>query len=207
MQEKYLFKIKKEGKIFLYSKKEFEDLMEITYLPNLRFDSVKILNKVKKICISAEKEGYLTKENIWFGAYYEKEIKSHSIPDLYIKWIDNIKEFGIFANKDFKIRSFLGEYTGNVRKYKKIIKELQQKPLGILLITFIFYSKIGDKRFFSKSFYLQEKLDYETLYKHIQFVYDLFSGKIEIQRDTESQIQYQVDEEKEIQLTISYFYQ
>ncbi|KKL47714.1 hypothetical protein LCGC14_2332810, partial [marine sediment metagenome] len=53
MQEKYLFKVKKENKIFLYSKKEFEDLMEITYLPNLKFDSSKILIKVKKICISA----------------------------------------------------------------------------------------------------------------------------------------------------------
>ncbi|HEU64063.1 MAG: hypothetical protein KR126chlam4_00130 [Candidatus Anoxychlamydiales bacterium] len=123
MQEKYLFKVKKENKIFLYSKKEFEDLMEITYLPNLKFDSSKILNKVKKICISAGKDGYLTKENIWFGTYYEKEIKSHVIPDVYIKWIDNIKEFGIFANKDFKIRAFLGEYTGNVRKYKKIIDD------------------------------------------------------------------------------------
>lgn len=123
MQVKYLFKIKKDSRTFLYTKNEFEKLMEIQYLPFLRFDSEKILKKVNKLCIKAGKDGLLTKENIWFGTYYEKEITSHAIADVYVKWIDAIKEFGLFANKDLAVRTFLGEYTGNVRKYRKIIDD------------------------------------------------------------------------------------
>ncbi|NGX27914.1 MAG: hypothetical protein K940chlam1_00086 [Candidatus Anoxychlamydiales bacterium] len=123
MKDDYLFKIKRDGKVFVYTKKEFEDLLEIKYIPTLHFDTPRILKKINKICIKAGREGLLTKENIWFGTYYEKEIKAHFIPDVYIKWIDSTKEYGLFANKDFKIREFLGEYTGNVRKYRKIMDD------------------------------------------------------------------------------------
>ena len=123
MKDKYLFKIKQKSKVFLYTKKEFENLLEVKYIPTLLFETPKILKKINKLCIKAGREGLLTKENIWFGTYYEKEIKSHFIPDVYIKWIDSIKEFGLFANKDFKVREFLGEYTGTVRKYQKIMDD------------------------------------------------------------------------------------
>jgi len=123
MENQYLFKIKRESKVFLYTKNEFENLLEIKYIPNLHFDTPSILKKINKLCIQAAREGLMTKENIWFGTYYEKEIKSHFIPDVYIRWIDSTKEFGLFANKDFKAREFLGEYTGNVKKHRKIMDD------------------------------------------------------------------------------------
>jgi SET domain-containing protein len=123
MEKKYLFKLKKGNKFFLYNKKQFEEFLEIEYAPALNFDSLKIEKKVKKLCIKAGKDGLLTKENIWFGCYYEKEIQSHFIPDVYVKWINDVKEYGLFANRDFSLNSFLGEYTGTVRKYKKIIDD------------------------------------------------------------------------------------
>lgn len=123
MQKQYLFKIKKDNKIILYTKKQLEDLLEIEFLPKLCFDTPKIELKVNKLCIKAGREGLLTKENVWFGCYYENEIKTHFIPNVYIKWIDNIKEFGLFANQDFKANAYLGEYTGNIKKYVKIIDD------------------------------------------------------------------------------------
>ncbi len=123
MQKQYLFKIKKESEFLLYTKKQFEDLLEIEYASQLCFDNTKIEEKVKKLCVKAGKEGLLTKENIWFGYYYENEIKSHFIPNVYLKWIDTIKEYGLFANAQFHANAFLGEYTGNIRKYKKIIDD------------------------------------------------------------------------------------
>lgn len=123
MQKRYLFKIKKIDKIFLYTKQQFEKFFEIEYSAKLDFDNPRIENKIKKLCIKAGKEGLLTRSNIWYGYYYENEIKSHFIPDIYIKWIDTVKEFGLFANRNFLANAFLGEYTGNVRKYKKIIDD------------------------------------------------------------------------------------
>jgi len=123
MEKQYLFKIKKDNKLFLYTKKQFEDLLEIEYTLKLCFDNLKIKNKIKKLCVKAGNEGLLTKENIWFGHYYENEIKTHFIPNVYIKWINSVKEFGLFANTNFFENAFLGEYTGNVKKYKKIIDD------------------------------------------------------------------------------------
>lgn len=123
MEKKFLFKIKKDNEIQLFTKAELENFLEIEYAAELTFDSPKIKEKVRKLCLKAGSEGLLTKENLWFGYYYENEIKSHFIPDVYIKWIDRVKEFGLFANRDFPINAFLGEYTGNIRKYKKIIDD------------------------------------------------------------------------------------
>jgi uncharacterized protein len=123
MEEKQLFKIKKDSTVFLYTKKQLEELLEIEYLFSLEFDTLKIKEHVNKLCLSAGKDGYLSKENVWFGHYYEKEIKSHFVPEVYIKWIDPYKEYGLFANEDLPNRTFLGEYTGTIRKYRKIIDD------------------------------------------------------------------------------------
>ena len=123
MQKQYLFKIKKNDKTILCNKEQLESILEIRYCCKLSFDSEKIEKKVKKLCIQAGKDGCLTKENIWFGLYYENEINAHFIPDVYIKWIDLVKEYGLFANTDFRPNAFLGEYTGNIRKCNKIIDD------------------------------------------------------------------------------------
>jgi len=193
MQKEQLFKVKKDGKIFLFSKKEFEDLMEIKYLFSLTFESDKILNKVKKMCLSAGKCGYLTKENIWFGTYYEKEINSHLIPDVYIKWIDQAKEYGIFASKDIKIRTFLGEYTGNVRKYKKIIDDknpyLFEYSIGYKKTSFTIDAReMGSLiRFVNHSF----KPNVEPLSVYLDGkVHIIFRTKREIKKDEELTYNY-----------------
>ncbi|MFA6118904.1 MAG: SET domain-containing protein [Parachlamydiales bacterium] len=121
MIEKYTFKIKKENIVFSYTKKQLEDLLEIEYLTSLKFESAKICSNVQKLCLNAARNGYLNKENVWFGCFYEKEISTHFVPDVYIKWIDPIKEYGLFANSDLPNRAYLGEYTGVIKKYNRLI--------------------------------------------------------------------------------------
>lgn len=123
MQKQYLFKLYKDNEIFLYTKKQLEDLLEIEYASKLYFDNAKIEKKIKELCSKAVRQGLLTKENFWYGYYYENEIRSHFIPNVYIKWIDDVKEYGLFANAAFRPNVFLGEYTGNIRKYKKIMDD------------------------------------------------------------------------------------
>lgn len=123
MSDKYLFKVKKKEKFYYYTKKQFEKIFGIEYLPKLDFDTSKILKKIEKTCVKYARTGLLSKRNIWFGLYYEKEIKFHYFFDIYLKWIDRFKEFGLFAAKDLRKNTFLGEYTGNIRKYKKIIDD------------------------------------------------------------------------------------
>ena len=119
MKKKHIFKIKEKDQIVSLSEEEFENFMEVEYLHNLSFDTTKILKKINKMCITAGRDGNLTRENIWHGCYYESEIKNHVVADVYLKWINETKEYGLFADNDFKSISFIGEYTGVVRKFKK----------------------------------------------------------------------------------------
>ena len=123
MDSNFHLKVERNGKIDLLTHAEFEKLFEVKYLFNLSFQTFTILNKVNKLCIRAGKDGYITKENIWYGVYYENEIKKSCSQDLYLKWIDDIKEWGLFAKSDMPARTFVGEYTGIVRKYKKRIDD------------------------------------------------------------------------------------
>ncbi len=123
MKEKTYFKILIDGKIRTITKKQLEDLVEIDYLPSLTFDKLQIKEKIEKKCMQAARYGYMQKEHLWFGAYYEKEIINHIIPDVYLKWIDPIKEYGLYACKDIKKHTFMGEYTGIIRRYKNKIDD------------------------------------------------------------------------------------
>src|SRR3972149_12140299 len=123
MNSDFHLKVERNGKIDHLNHAEFEKLFEVKYLFNLSFQTFTILNKVNKLCIRAGKDGYITKENIWYGVYYENEIKKSASQDLYLKWIDDIKEWGLFAKSDMPARTFVGEYTGIVRKYKKRIDD------------------------------------------------------------------------------------
>ena len=123
MNSKYIFQIKKDNSIERVNLEDFEKIFEIKYLPFLKIEDQKLLKKIDKMCVNAGRNGDLTKENIWFGHFYERELKEHFISDVYVKWINEIKEYGLFANKDFKNLSYIGEYTGCVRKYIKKIDD------------------------------------------------------------------------------------
>ncbi|MBN2479461.1 MAG: SET domain-containing protein-lysine N-methyltransferase [Parachlamydiales bacterium] len=123
MQKSPLFKIQLEDEIKEYTQQEFEKILEVKYLDRLSFETMSLLNKIHKMTLKAGREGNLTKEQLWFGKYYENEILNNHIPDVYVKWINETKEFGLFANKNLPIRSYMGEYTGIVRKYNKKIDD------------------------------------------------------------------------------------
>ncbi len=118
-----LFKIEKEGKIFTYIKEQFEKTVEVEYLPSLEFEKNSYLKKIKKYCKKAELMNFFSKEQLWLGSYYHKELKSGFIPNVIVKWIDPIMEYGLFANQDFEKGAFLGEYTGIIKKYRPIIDD------------------------------------------------------------------------------------
>ncbi|NGX56997.1 MAG: hypothetical protein K1060chlam5_01253 [Candidatus Anoxychlamydiales bacterium] len=117
------FKIEKNNKLYSLSKKELEDFLEIEYITNLKFEKFSYFENIKKRCANAAKEGYISKEILWHGIFYEKEISTNTHLDLLIKWINPIKEYGLFASNDLKKRTFIGEYLGLVRKYNKKIDD------------------------------------------------------------------------------------
>jgi len=60
-----------------------------------------------------------SKEAVWLGTYFRKEILSHHLPEVSVRWIDERMGWGVFAERNFKAMEFIAEYTGVVRKRKR----------------------------------------------------------------------------------------
>jgi uncharacterized protein len=118
LQDRY-FLLEKGGVLEKLSVREFEKRMEIQYLPYLKVSKYSILKKIVKNCRKALKQGLITREQKWQGSYYSKEIFSHYEADCTVRWIDDVYGYGLFSNQQIKKRSFVGKYTGLLRKYKK----------------------------------------------------------------------------------------
>lgn len=106
--------ISKNGNDRFLTVPEFEALTGSSFIPRLDFDPdalQKILRETQKI----HKKGDLTKEQLWLGCYYKKEIESVVFPKVTIRWVNDSIGWGVFAAKNFKPREFIIEYTGKVR--------------------------------------------------------------------------------------------
>jgi hypothetical protein len=115
--------IEKSGCLERWPISQLETEMEIEYLPHLVFDHVRSLNHVLKICKKANKQEYVTGQMAWWGIYHQELLKSHAIAPVYLKYIDSIMEWGLFAYQDLPENCFIGEYTGTITKYKHSIHD------------------------------------------------------------------------------------
>lgn len=85
----------------------------------LEFSDEKVAKRVRKQCEKALKKGWFDRRQKWLGIFHAKEIESGQHPDLIIKWIDAHIGYGVIANQDIPPGTFIGEYTGVVRKRTK----------------------------------------------------------------------------------------
>jgi len=95
------------------------DFTTINFLPTLTFDSYATLKKIVKIGQKYINKGYFMQQRLWYGARYESEILENILPSLHIRYINDIIGFGLFANAVIKPGTFLGEYSGILKKRKK----------------------------------------------------------------------------------------
>lgn len=97
----------------ILNQNQFYQLMEVTYLSDLRFANEKILSSVYQEC----KNDSVKKASKWLGIYYSREITQNLHPKLSIRWINREKEYGLFAQEDIEPNMFILEYTGIVKPY------------------------------------------------------------------------------------------
>lgn len=152
-----------DGKISRLSPEEFFNIFEVEYLPNLLFEDLKILKKVIKSCKRQIKLGNIAEREIWAGTFYEEEIKKFSIPKVYIKWIDERKGFGLFALTDLKKDTFIGEYSGLVKKFKSRIDSKN---------SYCFEYQIGSRR--NSHF----TIDAKYMGNHVRFINHSYSPNL-----------------------------
>jgi len=101
------------------SVQDYEDVLGIEYLPFLKYASPKVLFWIEKKCKKADENNLITKGQKWLGTFYDKELSSYFLPNLSIRFIDDQIGYGVFAESDLKPNTFIGEYTGLLRKREK----------------------------------------------------------------------------------------
>lgn len=108
-------KTQSTNKIFLTAQ-EIERHFSVSYQKGLLFDSEKVLQQIKK----RAKKKLLRKKyaamNRWILSMYGEEIKQQREIDFLIKWINPLVGHGLFAKVQISPFSYIGEYTGLVRR-------------------------------------------------------------------------------------------
>ncbi|MCI0611543.1 SET domain-containing protein-lysine N-methyltransferase, partial [bacterium] len=80
--------------------------------------------RITKHCMRASDKDYIHSKRKWLGALYAEQIRSATMADVSIRWIDDTLEYGLFAEKDMIAWEFIGEYTGVVRRHYPIFNKI-----------------------------------------------------------------------------------
>jgi uncharacterized protein len=109
----------KDGIGRLLTLPEFEALTGAAFINRLEFESDAVLEDIREKTRKLQLKGKLSKEQLWLGSYYKKEIAAAFIPEVTVRWIDGFVGWGVFAAKAFKKGEFIAEYFGKVRRRRR----------------------------------------------------------------------------------------
>lgn len=102
--------------IEVHAPQDFENIFRIGYLSHLEFENTQVQFKVERRSDKALDKGWITPRQKWLGHYYSKGIRGAIFLDLTIVWIDSKIGYGVWTNREIPAHSFIGEYTGMIRK-------------------------------------------------------------------------------------------
>lgn len=103
--------------------KELEARTGALFIPGLDFADFSLLRTILQKSAKLQKKGELSREQLWFGAYFGKEVLAYPMPDVTLRYIDEAIGWGVFANRPFAKMEFVAEYAGKVRKRRRIDKK------------------------------------------------------------------------------------
>lgn len=101
------------------SQEEIKSHFKIEYLDHLEFKCVKDLMWTTHKCKKKLLDPILKRKNHWIDSLYGTAFLTRRFPKTYIKWISPLIGYGLFSAEDIPQYSFIGEYTGVVRKRRR----------------------------------------------------------------------------------------
>ena len=112
-----------DGRFKILPIEEFEEIVQTKIISELDFKNFttkqKVISKTKKLY----EKGLLSRNQLWMGSYYRKELENMRLPDVQLRWINEEIGWGVFAKRNFKQGEFIGEYIGTVRKRQRFDKK------------------------------------------------------------------------------------
>lgn len=107
-----------EKKFDYLSKEEIKEHFKIEYLDHLEFKNLKDFLWTVHRCKRKLLDPIVKRKNHWIDSLYGTSFLTRKFPKTYIKWISPLIGYGLFSSEDIPQYSFIGEYTGVIRKRK-----------------------------------------------------------------------------------------
>jgi uncharacterized protein len=93
-----------------------EKRYKFTYLPSIAFENEKSKKEILARGLAEFNSGKILPKALLLGKKYKSKIEASFFPKVQIQWISKWMGYGLFAAEKLKAGSFLGEYTGIVRR-------------------------------------------------------------------------------------------
>lgn len=109
---------KKEGIVQL-DQAEFQKTFNVRYRHDLLFEDYDTLTKAIKKSKRVMKLQTLQTQNHWTCALHKKAHIGNSLDCSLIRWVNPLIGYGVFASRTIPALTYIGEYTGIVRKRRR----------------------------------------------------------------------------------------
>lgn len=116
--------LKNESKIKLIDEEVFFQIFHLHYCPTCLFPGYTTFKRVMGSCSRLFITGDRGEENRELGAEYREKLMQGWFGSVSIRWIDEVLEYGLFAEEDFPKGSYVGEYTGMIRQINRMSPDL-----------------------------------------------------------------------------------
>jgi hypothetical protein len=103
------------------------------YIEGLKFQKLTHLNWVSKECDKCLLEENLRKQNSWKTHLYGVDFAHKRVPKVYVKWINSLVGYGLFALEDIPAYTWIGEYTGVIRKRNRHLDQYNNYIFGYVV--------------------------------------------------------------------------
>ena len=107
----------------LYSISRASELLNFTFLPELRFLNWHVESRIRVLCEKAEKRGLISPLARCLGQLHKHSISHPVVSPIAIRWINAYIGYGVFAKEPIPSWTYLGEYTGILRPRQAIWME------------------------------------------------------------------------------------
>lgn len=98
------------------TQEEWEELFQVRYLAQQRFQDTKTFRRAVRYCPLFFK-GSLGMEQRWLAKWYAQERREGKVAPVSTRWIDSEIGYGLFAEESFPLGTYIGYYTGVVRQW------------------------------------------------------------------------------------------
>lgn len=110
---------KKRERIEEISQQDLEKKFSFSYLNELDFYKPSYLRWVHKKCEKRLKSENYQLQNQWVRSLYEEDFRKKRICKLYLKHINKLVGYGLFAADDLSELTYISEYAGVVRRRRR----------------------------------------------------------------------------------------